>query len=101
MFSGSNPMMARAVIDFPHPDSPTTPRLSLLPSVKLRLSKMLIGPDGCFVRTVKLLTVNKFKWSSQKVSFFAKCANFHKMETAFYRQKQLNKFAGWQAFWKA
>ena len=69
MFSGSKPMMAKAVIDFPQPDSPTTPRLLLLSSVKLRLSKMLIGPDGCSVRTVKLLTVNKFKWLSLEVIF--------------------------------
>ena len=30
---------------------------------------MLIGPDGCSVRTVKLLTVNKFKWLSLEVIF--------------------------------
>ena len=33
---------------------------------------MLIGPDWCSVRTVKLLTVNKFKIDSLEVSFFVK-----------------------------
>jgi len=26
---------------------------------------------------------------------------FNKCETACYREKQLNCFSGWQAFWKA
>jgi hypothetical protein len=53
--------MAKAIIDLPQPDSPTTPRLVPRSSLKLRLSKMFKELDLCSVRTVKLFTVNKFK----------------------------------------
>ena len=62
---------------------------------------MLIGPDWCSVRTVKLLTVNKFKIDSLEVSFFVRCEIISKCETDSAKKMLLNYFYGWQAFWKA
>jgi hypothetical protein len=89
-------MIAKAAIDFPQPDSPTTPKLFPLSSLKFRLSKMLIGPDWCSVRTVKLLTVNKFKWLLLDVCIFVKCENFQKMRNCMLQRKAAKLF-----FWMA
>jgi hypothetical protein len=70
-------MMAKAIIDFPQPDSPTTPRLLPRSRLKLRLSKMFMEPDWCSVLTVKLFTVNKFKMAWLEVKCFAGCKDFH------------------------
>ena len=57
---------------------------------------MLIGPDWCSVRTVKLLTVNKFKWLLLDVCIFVKCENFQKMRNCMLQRKAAKMF-----FWMA
>ena len=57
--SGSNPMRARLVILFPHPDSPTTPRVSPSSSSKERF---LMAPK------IPLLVSNEiFKFSTFRI----------------------------------
>ena len=57
---------------------------------------MLIGPDWCSVRTVKLLTVNKFKIDSLEVSFFVRCENISKCETDSAKKNAFKLFL-WMA----
>jgi len=57
---------------------------------------MLIGPDWCSVRTVKLLTVNKFKWLLLDVCIFVKCEYFQKMRNCMLQIKATKLF-----FWMA
>ena len=68
IFSGRSCMMARAVMDFPQPDSPTTTRVSPFFSVKLTSLTAWIRPEYVFKYTSRFRTSRITSESSLDVS---------------------------------